>query len=88
MHGRYPPSRNTRLDFPACRGYGFDAAEYTAFANEGIICIPIIESGEAVERSTRSKLLTVSTESALGSWIFLSHSADSSNLTILSTWRQ
>jgi 2-keto-3-deoxy-L-rhamnonate aldolase RhmA len=47
---RYPPA-GIRGWAPRRAGvYGFDAAEYTASANDAMICIPIIESREAVDR--------------------------------------
>jgi 2-keto-3-deoxy-L-rhamnonate aldolase RhmA len=47
---RYPPAGIRGWGPRRAGGYGFDSAEYTASANEAMICIPIIESGEAVER--------------------------------------
>jgi 4-hydroxy-2-oxoheptanedioate aldolase len=47
---RYPPE-GIRGWGPRRAGYyGFDSAEYTSAANDSMICIPIIESKEAVER--------------------------------------
>jgi 4-hydroxy-2-oxoheptanedioate aldolase len=46
----YPPEGTRGWAPRRAGGYGFDAAEYTASANGAIICIPIIESGEVVER--------------------------------------
>lgn len=46
---RYPPAGIRGWAPRRAGGYGFDAAEYTAAANDAMICIPIIESREAVE---------------------------------------
>lgn len=46
---RYPP-QGTRGYGPRRAGvFGFDAAEYFQAANEAMLCIPIIESQEAIE---------------------------------------
>lgn len=47
---RYPPAGFRGWGPRRAGGYGFDSAEYTASANDAMICIPIIESREAVER--------------------------------------
>jgi len=47
---RYPPA-GIRGWAPRRAGvYGFDSAEYTVSANGAMICIPIIESSQAVEK--------------------------------------
>jgi 2-keto-3-deoxy-L-rhamnonate aldolase RhmA len=46
----YPPEGIRGWGPRRAGGYGFDAAEYTSSANEAMICIPIVESSEAVER--------------------------------------
>jgi 2-keto-3-deoxy-L-rhamnonate aldolase RhmA len=45
---RYPPAGIRGWAPRRAGGYGFDAAEYTASANDAMICIPIIESRDAV----------------------------------------
>jgi 2-keto-3-deoxy-L-rhamnonate aldolase RhmA len=47
---RYPPAGIRGWAPRRAGGYGFDTAEYTASSNDAMICIPIIESREAVER--------------------------------------
>lgn len=47
---RYPPAGIRGWAPRRAGGYGFDAEEYTASANDAMICIPIIESAEAVKR--------------------------------------
>jgi 4-hydroxy-2-oxoheptanedioate aldolase len=46
---RYPPEGIRGWGPRRAAGYGFDAAEYRARANESMVCIPIIESREAIE---------------------------------------
>lgn len=46
---RYPPAGIRGWAPRRAGGYGFDAAEYTAAANDAMICIPIIESRDAVD---------------------------------------
>lgn len=46
---RYPPAGIRGWGPRRAAGYGFDTVEYMATANDSMICIPIIESREAVE---------------------------------------
>ena len=46
---RYPPAGIRGWGPRRAAGYGFDTAEYMATANDSMICIPIIESREAIE---------------------------------------
>lgn len=45
---RYPPDGQRGWGPRRAAGYGFDTAAYAAEANDAMICIPIIESKEAV----------------------------------------
>lgn len=45
---RYPPDGRRGWGPRRAAGYGFDTAAYAATANDSMICIPIIESAEAV----------------------------------------
>ena len=45
---RYPPAGRRGWGPRRAAGYGFDTATYAAAANEAMICIPIIESADAV----------------------------------------
>jgi 4-hydroxy-2-oxoheptanedioate aldolase len=46
---RYPPAGIRGWGPRRAAGYGFDTAEYMATANDSMVCIPIIESRDAVE---------------------------------------
>ncbi len=46
---RYPPAGIRGWGPRRAAGYGFDTAEYASRANECMVCIPIIESKEAVD---------------------------------------